>query len=109
MQDFEIDSESTCEITIDQKKLYLSVDVDLEEVEAKIDQDGNLIIKVKEQYRCTGFEGVANIEVRASTGIFREECDFPTIVKQNKYDAETFKVAFKRLECDGSCTKDLSL
>jgi len=48
MQNFEMDTEGICEIKIDQKNLYLSVTSDLEEVEAKIDQDGNLIVKVKE-------------------------------------------------------------
>ena len=111
MQDFEVDSESTVEIEIEHcKSLFLSVEVnDCAEAEAKIDQNGILIIKLKEEYRCCGFEGTANIAVRASTGIEREECDFSQIVEQNRYDVETFKVTFKPLDCDGCCSKDLSL
>jgi hypothetical protein len=110
MQDFEVDSEATIEIEIEHcKGLFLSVDNDCDEVEAKIDQNGNLVIKLKEEYRCCGFEGTANIEVRASTGIERSECDFSQIIEQNRYDVEAFKVVFKPLDCDGCCTKDLSL
>jgi hypothetical protein len=111
MQDFEVDSESTVEILIEPcKDLFLSVEVlDCAEAEAKIDQYGNLIIKLREEFRCTNFEGTATIEVRGSTGITREECDFAQIVKQNRYDVETFKVTFKPLDCDGCCSKDLSL
>lgn len=109
IKDFDIDNESTVEIDIKRKDLYLSVDQDLEEVEAKIDQHGNLIIQVKEKNRCCGFEGVSHVELRASTGITRAECDFEDIICQNGYDVEKFTVTFTQNDCDGVCHKDTSL
>lgn len=110
IKDVEINNEDTMEIQIEDDNLFLSVDQDLKEVDAKIDQNGKLIIQLKEKYRCTGFEGTSHVELRASTGIKRDDCDFSDIICQNRYDVEKFDVRFSNNDCeDGCCHKDLSL
>lgn len=112
IDDFKIDSEHVVEITIDNEDLYLSVDVNCKEVEAKFDQNGKLIIQLKEKYKCRGFEGTAEVEVKASTGIFRDEHEFAKIIKQNRYDIEQFTVTFrdyKDSEGDCNCKRDTQL
>ena len=81
IDDFKIDSDSAVEIDVGCDDLYLSVDTDLKQVEAKFDQDGKLIVQLREKYRCMGFEGVAKVIVRASTGITRDDDEFNEVIK----------------------------
>ena len=89
--------------------MYLSIDQNLNEVDAKIDQNGNLIVQVKEEFRCRGFEGISHLKVRAATGIFREEDDFAQIIKQNRFDIKEFTITFKAFDTDEVCCQDRSL
>ena len=81
IKDFTVHSDDAVMLELPHGDLFLSVDQDQDKVEAKIDQDGHLIVQVREKFRCEGFSGVANVEVRASTGIFRSENDFSKIIK----------------------------
>jgi len=106
-----IDSDSAVEIDIGCDDLYLSVDTDTRQVEAKFDQNGKLIIQLREKYRCSGFEGVAKVIVRASTGITRDGDNFNDVIKQNRYDIEKFTVTFKDYNDgkDCNCVRNLDL
>jgi hypothetical protein len=113
IQDFELDSESILEVQLDTGKLgnlYLGVEQDNKYVLAKFDNaKEKLIISVREKYRCKGFEGVAHVKVKASTGIKRQEDDFSKIIKQNRYDIAQFTVTFKQMEEHKYCKRDLDL
>jgi len=84
---------------------------DHDAVEAKIDQDGNIVIQLKPEWRCK-FTGSADVYLEGATGITRNPDNFDWIDENDRYDIEKFSVKFVKTgkECCPTCEpEDLHL